>query len=126
MKKAIQTENAPKAIGPYSQAICAGDTVYVSGQLPICPATGEMPADVAAQAAQAMENIRGILAESGLTMDDVVKATILMADLSAFGTVNEVYGSFFRGDYPARACYQVAALPKGALLEIEAVAVKGA
>lgn len=125
MKKVIHTENAPKAIGPYSQAILVGNTVYVSGQLPIDPATGTMPEDVAAQAAQSMKNVQAILAGAGLSMDDIVKTTILMADLSGFAAVNEVYGSFFKKDYPARACYQVAALPKNALLEIEAVAVKG-
>lgn len=124
MKQIIHSENAPKAIGPYSQAVRAGGFVYVSGQLPIDPATGELaPKDFKAQAAQSMNNIKAILAEAGLTMGDVVKTTILMADLSGFGDVNEVYGSFFDGDFPARACYEVSRLPKDALLEIEAVAV---
>lgn len=124
MKQVVFTENAPKAIGPYSQAIKAGGVIYVSGQLPIDPATGELaPADFKSQAAQSMKNIQAILASEGLGMDSIVKTTILMSDLAGFGDVNEVYGSFFTGDYPARACYQVARLPKDALLEIEAVAV---
>ena len=120
----IHSQNAPAAIGPYSQAIQAGNTVYVSGQLPIDPATGAMPEGIAAQATQSMKNIQAILAEAGMEMKDIVKTTILLADLAGFGEVNEVYGSFFTGDYPARACYQVARLPKDALVEIEAVAVK--
>ena len=124
MKNVIHSQNAPAAIGPYSQAIQAGNTVYVSGQLPIDPATGAMPEGIAAQATQSMKNIQAILAEAGMEMKDIVKTTILLADLAGFGEVNEVYGSFFTGDYHARACYQVARLPKDALVEIEAVAVK--
>jgi len=123
MKQIVHTEKAPKAIGPYSQATKANGFIYVSGQLPIDPATGELaPKDFKAQAAQSMKNIQAILAQEGLGMDSIVKTTILMSDLAGFGDVNEVYGSFFTGDFPARACYEVSRLPKDALLEIEAVA----
>lgn len=124
MKAIISTDKAPAAIGPYAQAVKTSGLVITSGQLPIDPATGAMPEGIAAQATQSMKNIQAILAEAGMEMKDIVKTTILLADLAGFGEVNEVYGSFFTGDYPARACYQVARLPKDALVEIEAVAVK--
>ena len=122
---AIHTENAPAAIGPYSQAIQAGNTVYVSGQLPIDPATGAFAGeDIAAQTRQSLTNIRSILAEAGYSMTDVVKTTVFLADMNDFAAMNAVYAEFFTAPFPARAAFQVAALPKNALVEIECVAVK--
>ncbi len=122
---AIHTENAPAAIGPYSQAIQAGNTVYVSGQLPIDPATGAFAgADIAAQTRQSLTNIRSILAGAGYSMTDVVKTTVLLADIADFAAMNAVYAEFFTAPFPARAAFQVAALPKNALVEIECVAVR--
>ena len=121
---AIHTENAPAAIGPYSQGIAAGSTVYVSGQLPIDPATGAMPEGIQAQTAQALKNITNILAEQGMTLDNVVKTTVFLADLADFVPMNEVYGQFFSQPYPARSAVQVAKLPKDAPIEIECIAVK--
>ena len=124
--KAINTTNAPAAIGPYSQAIEACGTVYVSGQLPIDPATGEFAqGGIQAEARQSLTNIKNILAEAGLTMQNVVKVTVLLADISNFAAVNEVYSEFFQAPYPARSAFAVAALPKGANVEIEAIAVRG-
>ncbi len=123
--KSVHTANAPAAIGPYSQAVIAGSTIYVSGQLPIDPATGEFAgADIAAQTRQALTNVRSILAEAGYTMGDVVKTTVLLADISEFAAMNAVYAEFFAEPFPARAAFQVAAVPKGAKVEIEAIAVK--
>lgn len=123
MKKAIATTNAPAAIGPYSQAVHAGNVVFVSGQLPIDPATGAFAGDdIAAQTRQSLTNIRSILESDGLTMADVVKTTVLLQNIGDFAAMNEVYATFFEGDCPARAAFEVAALPKGALVEIEAVA----
>ena len=122
---AIHTENAPAAIGPYSQAIQAGNTIYVSGQLPIDPATGAFAgADIAAQTRQSLTNIRSILAGAGYSMTDVVKTAVLLADIADFAAMNAVYAEFFAAPFPARAAFQVAALPKNALVEIECVAVK--
>lgn len=124
--KAINTTNAPAAIGPYSQAIEACGTVYVSGQLPIDPATGEFAqGGIQAEARQSLTNIKNILAEADLTMQNVVKVTVLLADISNFAAVNEVYSEFFQAPYPARSAFAVAALPKGANVEIEAIAVRG-
>lgn len=123
--KSISTNNAPAAIGPYSQAIEANGTVYVSGQLPIIPATGEFAeGGIQAEARQSLTNIKNILAEAGLGMQNVVKVTVLLADISNFAAVNEVYAEFFDAPYPARSAFAVAALPKGANIEIEAIAVK--
>ena len=122
----IQTPNAPAAIGPYSQAIQAGGTIYVSGQLPINPATGEFAgADIRAQARQSLENIKAILAAAGADMAHVVKTTVLLQDMADFFAMNEAYAEYFSEPYPARAAFQVAKLPKDALVEIEAVAVTG-
>ena len=124
--KAINTTNAPAAIGPYSQAIEACGTVYVSGQLPIDPATGEFAqGGIQAEARQSLTNIKNILAEAGLTMQNVVKVTVLLADISNFAAVNGVYSEFFQAPYPARSAFAVASLPKGANVEIEAIAVRG-
>ena len=123
--KALSTTNAPAAIGPYSQAIMAGNTVYVSGQLPINPATGQFAeGDIKALAAQSLTNIKNILASEGMEMSDVVKVTVLLRDINDFAAVNEVYAQFFSAPYPARSAFAVAALPKGADIEIEAIAVR--
>lgn len=120
----IHTVNAPAAIGPYSQAVRAGDFVFVSGQLPIDPATGEFVAGgVAEQAAQSLKNAAAILNEAGSSIGQVVKTTVLLADIADFAVVNTEYARVFNGAVlPARAAYQVAALPKGALVEVELIA----
>jgi len=121
--KYITTDKAPAAIGPYSQAIDANGTVYCSGQLGIQPKTGELKEGITEQTIQAMSNIRAVLEEAHCTFDNVVKTTIYLTDLSHLQIVNEIYGSYFPNHKPARATIQVAALPKGALIEIECVAV---
>ncbi|MFR8664314.1 MAG: RidA family protein [Ruthenibacterium sp.] len=122
----IKASQAPAAIGPYSQAVQAGGSIYVSGQLPINPATGEFAgADIRAQARQSLENIKAILAAAGTDMAHVVKTTVLLQDMADFAAMNEVYAEYFSEPYPARAAFQVAKLPKDALVEIEAVAVTG-
>lgn len=124
MNKAIHTEKAPAAIGPYSQGVQAGNTIYVSGQIPIDPVTGEFAGpDIASQTRQSLTNIKNILAAAGTDMSRVVKTTVLLADIEEFGAMNEVYAEFFQEPYPARAAFQVAAIPKGAKVEIEAIAV---
>ena len=120
--KVISTKNAPAAIGPYSQALDMGGMVFVSGQIPVDPAAGTMADDVRAQAAQSLTNLKSILAEAGLGMSDVIKTTVCLADLGDFAAVNEVYASFFSEPYPARSCVQVAAIPRGAKVEIECIA----
>lgn len=122
---AIQTSNAPAAIGPYSQGIQAGNTLYISGQLPIDPATGNFAGnDVASQTRQSLTNIRNILNQAGADMSHVVKTTVMLANIEDFSAMNEIYAQFFSAPYPARAAYQVACLPKNALVEIECIAVK--
>lgn len=126
MKRAIGTSSAPKAIGPYSQAIEArgARTLWLSGQIPLDPATGELvPGDVAAQTARVMANLAAVLAAAGAGFEHVVRCTIYLADLADFAKVNDVYGRSFPKDPPARATVQVAALPRGARVEIDAVAV---
>jgi 2-iminobutanoate/2-iminopropanoate deaminase len=122
-KTIINTENAPAAIGPYSQAVKHGDTIYVSGQLPLNPETKKMDEDVSKQTEQSMNNIKAILQEAGSSMEKVLRCGIFVTDLADFATVNDMYASFFEGDYPARATVQVAALPLGAKVEIDAIAV---
>ena len=124
MKNQIATNNAPQAIGPYSQGISIGDLVFVSGQLPINNSTGEMPVDVSEQAKESLTNLKSILAESRLTMDNIVKTTIFLADMNDFTAVNEVYGTFFNEPFPSRSTVEVARLPKDAKVEIEAIASK--
>ena len=126
MKKVIATAKAPSAIGPYSQGIAAsGKMVFVSGQIPIDPATGAFAADdIKGQTEQSLKNVGAILAEAGFGFEDVVKTTVLLADIADFGPMNEVYAKYFTGDCPARAAFAVKDLPKGALVEIEAIAVK--
>ncbi|MDE6795225.1 MAG: Rid family detoxifying hydrolase [Muribaculaceae bacterium] len=122
MKKELNSKAAPGAIGPYSQAVQTGNLIFVSGQLPINAETGAIPDDIKAQTAQSIENIKAILAEAGATLDNVVKTTVLLADMSLFGAMNEVYAEYFKAIYPARAAFAVKELPKQALVEIEAVA----
>ena len=124
MQQVLATEQAPAAIGPYSQGIAAGETVYVSGQLPLDPATGAFPEGIAAQTAQSLKNIQAILAQQGMTLANVVKTTVFLADINDFAEMNKVYGEFFTQPYPARSAVQVAKLPKDAPLEIECIAVK--
>ena len=122
IKAVVHTDSAPNALGPYSQAIRSGDLLFCSGQLGLVPATGELAKGIEAQAAQAMENIKAILSTQKVGLEQVVKTTIFMTDLADFAKVNEIYGSYFKGDYPARSTVQVAALPKGGLVEIEVTA----
>ena len=125
MKKAIATSQAPAAIGPYSQAIEAGGMVFVSGQLPIDPATGAIVAGgIKEMTHRSLTNIKNILAEAGLTMDNVVKTTVLLADIDDFAEMNEAYASYFPGTAPARSAFAVKDLPKGARLEIECIAAR--
>ncbi len=124
MTKTITAPNAPAAVGPYCHAKLAGNTLYTSGQLGLIPATGELPQGVEAQAAQALDNLKAVLAAAGMDCGDVVKTTVFLADMGDFAAVNAIYAQYFPGEAPARSCVQVAALPKGALFEIEAVAVK--
>ena len=124
MKKVIASPLAPKAVGPYSQAIAHDNTLYISGQLPIDGATGKMAEGIEAQTRQSLANLGHILNEAGYSYDDVAKTTVLLADIADFGAMNAVYAEYFTGDQPARICYQVAALPMGALVEIDCVAIK--
>ena len=124
MRKTIATAKAPAAIGPYSQGVDLNGTVYVSGQIPVNPADGTIPAGIELQTRQAMDNIGAILKEAGLSYNDIVKTTVLLADLADFAAMNAVYAEYFPQDKPARVCCQVAALPKGALVEIDAIAGK--
>ena len=124
MKKIIATNNAPAAIGPYSQAVELNGTLFISGQIPVNPATGEMPQGIEAQTRQVLKNIGGILEAAGLSYNDVVKTTVMIASMADVAAMNAVYAEFFTQDKPARVCFQAAALPKNALVEIEAVAGK--
>ena len=124
-KKAINTEKAPKAIGPYSQAIQVGNLVYTSGQLPINPTTGAFPeGGIKEQTRQSLRNIQAILEEAGLTMSNVVKTTVFLADMNDFADMNTIYAEFFTQPYPARSAVAVKTLPKNALVEIEVVAAE--
>lgn len=123
MKQAISTKDAPGAIGPYSQAVRSGDLLFLSGQIPLDPATGQLVGgDIAAQTRRVMENLRAVLAAAGCTLADVVRTTIYLVDMGHFAAVNEAYGSCFEAPYPARATVQVAALPRGAQVEIDVIA----
>ncbi|MFB0494186.1 2-iminobutanoate/2-iminopropanoate deaminase [Mucilaginibacter sp. OAE612] len=125
MKTIINTNNAPAPIGPYSQATLAGGFLFVSGQIPIDPLSGELiSGDIKAEATQVMENIKAILTEAGLGFDNIVKTSIFLTDLQNFVQVNEVYGTYFTADFPARETIQVSALPKGVNVEISVIAVK--
>ena len=123
-KRAIQPENGPVAVGPYSPAVRVGDWVFCSGQIPLDPKTGQLvQGSIAEQTRQCLENLKAVLAEVGLELKHVVKTTVFMTDLSQFPAMNEVYAQYFEEPYPARSTVQVGALPKGALVEIEAVAL---
>ena len=124
MKKVIATEHAPKAVGPYSQAIMTGDTLYVSGQIPVNPEDGTVKETIEEQSRQALKNVGEILKAAGMDYSNVVKTTVLLADIADFKPMNAVYAEFFTSEQPARACFQVAALPLGVKVEIEAIAVK--
>lgn len=126
MKEIIQTDHAPQAIGPYSQAVAANGFIFVSGQIPIDPQTGEMvEADIQVQTRRSLENIKAILAQAGASLDDVVKTSVFLADMGDFAAMNREYARYFLHQPPARACVQVARLPKDALVEIEVVATLG-
>jgi 2-iminobutanoate/2-iminopropanoate deaminase len=125
MKTVINTNNAPAPIGPYSQAIAAGGFVFVSGQIPTNPSTGEVVSgDIKAEAKQVMENVKAVLTEAGLNFGNVVKTSIFLTDMQSFAHVNEVYGTYFTDQFPARETVQVAALPKNVNVEISVIAVK--
>ena len=125
MKNPIATKNAPAAIGPYSQGVDAGSIVFVSGQLPVDPSTGAFAeGGIAEQTRQSLTNIQAILAEAGLTMDNVVKTTVFLKDMNDFAAMNEVYATFFPSNPPARSAVQVGKLPRDAMVEIEAIAVR--
>lgn len=122
--KQISTDKSPAAIGPYSQGLDIGNMVFVSGQIPVDPKTGTMAQTIQEQTAQSLNNLKNILAEAGLTMQNVVKTVVFLADLSDFAAMNGVYETFFSAPFPTRSCVQVAAIPKGAKVEIECIAVK--
>ena len=122
MKKIIATDQAPAAVGPYSQAVLVNGLLFVSGQIPVNPADGSVAESIEAQSHQALKNVGAILAEAGLSYEDVVKTTVLLADIADFKAMNAVYTEYFTQDKPARACFQVAALPLGVKVEIEVIA----
>jgi endoribonuclease L-PSP, putative len=122
MKKVIHTDNAPKAVGPYSQAIEANGMLFISGQIPVDPATGKMPEGIEAQTEQVMRNIGAILKAAGLGYADVVKSTVLLKNIADFAAMNGIYAKYFTTECPARAAFEVGALPKGALIEVEVIA----
>ena len=124
MKQIIATENAPKAVGPYSQAVEVNGVLYISGQIPVVPSDGSVPESIADQTRQSLKNIGAILDKAGMKYQNVVKTTVLLDDIANFAAMNAVYSEFFVEEKPARACYQVAALPMGVKVEIEAVAVR--
>ena len=124
MKKVISTDKAPAAIGPYSQAIEVNGMVYTSGIIPVDPATGNIPQGSVEQAKQALTNLSNLLEAAGTSMDNVIKTTVFIKEMNDFGAINEVYATYFTGDFPARSCVEVARLPKDVMLEIEAIALK--
>lgn len=124
MKQAIKPEKAPKAIGPYSPAVLVNDTLYISGQLGIDVKTGELGKDIESQTRFSLNNLKTILEDAGMNMDNIVKTTVLLSDINNFSAMNNIYNEYFNEPYPARAAFEVAALPKGGLVEIEAIAVK--
>jgi 2-iminobutanoate/2-iminopropanoate deaminase len=124
MKKAISTDKAPAAIGPYSQAIEVNGVIYTSGVIPVVPETGEIPDGVEAQATQVFVNLVNLLQASGTSMEQVIKTTVFIKEMNDFSKINEIYSKYFTGVFPARSCVEVARLPKDVLLEIEAIATK--
>ncbi|MGM0890573.1 MAG: RidA family protein [Bacillota bacterium] len=125
MKKVIQSENAPKAIGPYSQGIQTGSLLFISGQLPVDPISGNMSEDIQIQTKQSLENVKAVVLAAGFSMDDIMKTTVYVKDLGQFSEINQVYANYFSHNPPARACVEIARLPKDAGVEIEAIACKG-
>lgn len=125
MKERILTDKAPGAIGPYSQGMKVGDLIFFSGQIPLDPKTGEMPAGIEAQTKQSLENVKGLLESQGLSFADVVKTTVYLDNMDDFGTMNDIYATYFVEPYPARSAVEVAKLPKGALVEVEVIAYTG-
>lgn len=123
--KAVATEKAPKAAGPYSQAVVHDGLVYVSGQIPVDPATGSIPEGMAAQAEQALRNLSAVLEAAGSGADKALKVTVFISDMSQFAAVNEVYAKFFTEPYPARTCVESPHLPKGVMIEIDAIGIVG-
>jgi len=123
MKRIINTDKAPAAVGPYSQAVRAGDILFISGQIPIDPATGRMVEGLEAQVTQVLENLKAIVEEAGGNMGSIVKATVLLQSMDDFKAMNGIYAGYFESDPPARAAFEVGALPLGALVEIEAIAL---
>lgn len=124
MKVKIESGNAPKAIGPYSQAVLVDDTLYVSGNIPVNPATGDVADGIVNQSKQVFENMKAVLYEAGMGFENVVKTTAFLTDLSNFATFNEIYASYFVAPYPARSCVEVSKLPKNVLVEVECIAKK--
>ena len=124
MKKVISTQKAPAAIGPYSQAIEVNGMVYTSGVIPVIPETGEIPEGSTEQAKQALTNLSNLLEAAGTSMNNAVKTTVFIKEMNDFAAINEVYATFFEGEFPARSCVEVARLPKDVMLEIEAIAIK--
>lgn len=124
MKVKIESVNAPKAIGPYSQAVLVDDTLYVSGNIPVNPATGDIADGIVNQSKQVFENMKAVLNEAGMGFENVVKTTAFLTDLSNFATFNEIYASYFVAPYPARSCVEVSKLPKNVLVEVECIAKK--
>ena len=124
MKKVVQTTKAPGAIGPYSQGIDIGNMIFFSGQIPLNPETGEMPEGIEAQTKQALDNVKGLLESQGLDFSHVVKTTVFLDNMDDFNTVNSIYAQYFVEPYPARSAIEVGSLPKGALIEVEIIAVK--
>lgn len=124
MKVKIESGNAPKAIGPYSQAVLVDDTLYVSGNIPVNPATGDVADGIVNQSKQVFENMKAVLNEAGMGFENVVKTTAFLTDLSDFATFNEIYASYFVAPYPARSCVEVSKLPKNVLVEVECIAKK--
>jgi 2-iminobutanoate/2-iminopropanoate deaminase len=125
MKKIINTSKAPAPIGPYSQAIAAGSFIFVSGQIPLDPSTGEIVSEnIKAETKQVMENIKAVLSEAGVAFNNIVKTSIFLTDMQSFAQVNEVYGTYFTDQFPARETIQVAALPKNVNVEISVIAIK--
>ena len=122
-KEVIFTEKAPKAIGPYSQAIKSGNLLFISGQVPVNPITGELTGDIQVQTRQVLENLKSILLAAGASTIDIVKTTVFLKNLDDFNVMNEIYGAYFPQDAPARSTIEVARIPRGALIEIEAIAV---
>lgn len=124
MKRVISTNQAPAAIGPYSQAIEVNGLIYTSGQIPVNPATGEIPQGINAQAEQVMKNVKNLLEAAGTSMNHVIKTTVFIKDMNDFTAINQIYAAYFEGDCPARSCVEVSRLPKDVLMEMEAIAIK--